>query len=156
MEMIQPSSTVQNRPGSAGATGAGAAGAAGAARADAARTFAVEAARLAANTRSHDVVVLDVRDVSPVTDYFVLATGTSARQMRTVVDEIGELGQRGGFAPLSTAGYETDSWILVDCVDVVVHVFSQDARQFYDLDGLWGDAQRVDWQQGMTGATSGR
>jgi ribosome-associated protein len=116
-------------------------------RLEAARRFAVHAARLAANTRCHSVVVLDVSRVSPVTDFFVLATGTSARQMRTVVDEIGEMGEPQGYRPFSMAGYEGESWILADFIDVVVHVFSPDARQFYDLDGLWGDAVRVEWQQ---------
>lgn len=81
-----------------------------------------------------------------MTDFFIIATGTSPRQMRTVCDEAGELGEGRNFKPLSTAGYEGESWVLVDFVDVVLHVFSQDARLYYDLDNLWGDAQRVEWQ----------
>lgn len=115
-------------------------------RAEAARKFAIEAARLAANTRCHNVVVLDVRGLSPVTDYFVLATGTSPRQMRTVVDEASEFGETRGFAPYLKSGYEGESWILVDFIDVVLHVFNQESRQYYDLDNLWGDARKVDWQ----------
>lgn len=118
-------------------------------RQQAARTFAIETARLAAHTRSQNVVVLDVRHLSPVTDYFVLATGSSPRQMRTVADQAAELGAGSGFSPLGTAGYEGDSWMLTDFVDVVLHVFSSSARLFYDLDTLWGDAPKVDWQQGM-------
>jgi ribosome-associated protein len=116
-------------------------------RTTAARQFAVEAARLAASTHCHSVVVLDVRGISPVTDFFILATGTSTRQMRSVADEIAELGQKHTYAPLSTNGYEGSSWILVDFVDVVLHIFSNDARTYYDLDNLWGDAQRVEWTQ---------
>lgn len=115
-------------------------------RAAAARQFALDAARLAANTRCHSVIVLDVTGLSPVCDYFVLATGTSARQMRTVVDEIAELGETHDFAPNTSSGTEGESWMLLDCIDVVVHVFSPDARQFYDLDALWGDAKRVEWE----------
>jgi ribosome-associated protein len=115
-------------------------------RAQATRTFAIEAARLAANTRCHNVVVLDVRGISPITDYFVLATGSSARQMRTVMEELQELGQTRGFAALSKCSYESENWLLCDMVDVVIHVFSQDARMFYDLDSLWGDAKRVEWK----------
>jgi ribosome-associated protein len=118
-------------------------------RIEAARQFAVEAARLAANTRCQNVVLLDVRGLSPVTDFFILATGTSPRQMRTVCDEAGELGDKMGYSPMGVAGYEGESWILVDFVDVVMHVFSGEARQFYDLDSLWGDAPRIDWQAGM-------
>lgn len=114
-------------------------------RATAARQFAIDAARLAANTRCHSVLVLDVSGLSPVTDYFVIATGTSARQMRSVADEIAEFGEEHNFAPLTVSGQEGETWILLDCIDVVVHVFSAEARQYYDLDGLWGDAKRVEW-----------
>jgi ribosome-associated protein len=114
-------------------------------RNDAARGFAIDAARLAANTRCHNVVLLDVRGISPVTDYMIVATGTSPRQMRTVCDEIAELGEKVGYSPLASNGMEGETWMLIDCVDVVVHVFSQDARQFYDLDNLWGDAAKVEW-----------
>ncbi len=103
-------------------------------------------ARLAASTRCHDVVVLDVSGISPVTDYFVIATGTSPRQMRSVCDEAGDFGDTQNYAPLSQSGTEGDTWMLIDFVDVVLHVFSQESRTFYDLDGLWGDAKKVDWQ----------
>jgi ribosome-associated protein len=123
-------------------------------RADAARAFAIEAARLAANTRCNNVVILDVRGLSPVTDYFILATGTSPRQMRTVIDEVSELGEQRNFEPFMTSGYEGEQWILVDFFDVVVHVFNQESRQFYDLDNLWGDARTVEWQQSEQRAPS--
>ena len=117
-------------------------------RAEQSRKFAIEAARMAANTRGQDVVVLDVSNLSPVTDYYVIATGTSARQMRSVVDEIEEMG-RDKFAmkPLSNSGYEGEQWILADYVDVIVHVFSGEARSHYDLDNLWGDAKKVEWKE---------
>ena len=123
-------------------------------RTEAARAFAIDAARLAANTRCHDVNVLDVRGLCPVADYFVIATGTSARQMRTVIDELHELGESKSYSPLARSGYEGESWMLLDCVDVLVHVFSDMARLYYDLDGLWGDAKRVQWQE--TAAASAR
>lgn len=91
-------------------------------------------------------MVLDVRGLSPITDYFVIATGTSARQMRTVMDEVVEFGPPRGYSPVSTSGYEGETWLLCDMVDVVVHVFNQDSRMFYDLDSLWGDAKRVEWK----------
>jgi ribosome-associated protein len=109
--------------------------------------LATETARLAANTRCHNVIVLDVHGLSPVTDYFVIATGTSPLQMRSVADDIGELGQAQDYKPLSISGTEGESWMLIDFVDVVVHLFDADARQFYDLDNLWGDARRVEWEQ---------
>jgi ribosome-associated protein len=115
-------------------------------RTEAARQFAIEAARLAANTRCHNVVVMDVRGISPITDYLVIATGTSARQMSTVMSDLEEFGQGRGFACLSRNGYEGDTWLLCDMVDVVVHLFNQESRLFYDLDSLWGDAKRVEWK----------
>ena len=116
-------------------------------RTEAARAFAIEAARLAANTRCHEVAVLDVRGICPVADFFVIASGTSARQMRTVADEIKELGDSKNYSPLARSGYEGESWMLLDCVDVLVHVFNDMARHYYDLDGLWGDAKVVQWQE---------
>jgi ribosome-associated protein len=111
-----------------------------------ARQFAIECARLVANTRCHNVVVLDVTGLSPVTDFFVLATGTSARQMKTVMQEVEELAQQRRVGCLGRSGYEGEMWMLCDMVDVLVHVFSQDARMYYDLDSLWGDAKKVEWR----------
>lgn len=108
------------------------------------RAFAIEAAQLAANTHCANVVVLDVRGLSPVTDYFVIATGTSARQMRSVGEEIEEIAESRNNRLINRS--VDDHWILLDFVDVVVHIFEQDARLFYDLESLWGDAQRVDWK----------
>src|SRR5688572_33445968 len=115
-------------------------------RLEAARQFAVESARLAANTRCHNVVVLDVSGISPVTDFLVLATGTSPRQMKTVCDEVEEMADGHNERPLSRVGDDSASWTCIDFVDVVVHVFSQDARGYYDLDGMWGDATKVEWR----------
>ena len=90
------------------------------------------------------MAVLDVRGLSPVCDYFVIASGTSARQMRTVADQIVELGEKRDITPIHTDGYEGESWVLVDFVDVIVHLFSDEARAYYDLDNLWGDAKRTE------------
>ncbi len=75
----------------------------------------------------------------------IIATGTSARQMRTVCEDLAEMAGAQGNRALSDNGLEGESWMLIDFVDVVVHVFSQEARSFYDLDGLWGDARKVEW-----------
>lgn len=93
------------------------------------------------------MVLLDVSGISPVTDYFLLATGTSPRQMRSVCDELAELGATRDYQPLGRPGADSETWMLIDFVDVVFHVFSQDARQFYDLDGLWGDAKQIEWRE---------
>jgi ribosome-associated protein len=101
---------------------------------------------MAQMTHCSQVVVLDVSGLSPITDFLVLATGTSTRQMRSVCDDIEEIGKPLGFKPLTASGADGETWIVQDFIDVVVHVFSREARLFYDLDGLWGDAKVVDWQ----------
>ncbi len=113
----------------------------------AARQFAIEAARLVSQTRCHNVVVLDVAGLSPVTDFFVIATGSSARQMKSVMQEIEEFGGEHGHACIARSGYEGETWLLCDMVNVIVHVFNQEARMYYDLDSLWGDAKRVEWRE---------
>jgi ribosome-associated protein len=102
---------------------------------------------MAANTRSENVVLLDLRSRSPVTEYFIIATGTSPRQMRTVVDELRDLGKKMGFQAWHMNGYESARWIVLDCVNVVVHVFDSESRDFYDLELLWGDCPRIDWRK---------
>ena len=116
------------------------------ARLEASRKFAIEVARVAHNTRCHSVVVLDMAGISPVTDFYVIATGTSARQMRTVCDDLDELAEKMGFQSFHRSGYEGETWIAVDYVDVVLHIFNQDARLYYDLENLWGDAKKVEWK----------
>lgn len=108
--------------------------------------FALAAAELAAATRCTNVVVLDLRGRSPVTEFFVIATGSSARQMRTVADELEDLGKRINFKAWQKSGYDTAQWILVDFVHVVCHMFDEASRGFYDLEMLWGDAPRIDWR----------
>lgn len=110
-----------------------------------ARRFAIEAARVAADTRCENVVVLELRGLSSVTDYFVIATGTSDRQMSATLDRIGDFAKTTVRKPFRTADSPSATWMLADYVDVVVHVFDARARDYYDLDGLWGDAPRVDW-----------
>lgn len=112
-----------------------------------ARDFAIAAARMAADTRCVDVAVLDVTKISPITDYLVIATGTSARQMRSVCDDIEDMAKPQGYKALTRAGHDGETWILVDFVNVVVHVFSAEARGYYDLDNLWGDGEKVDWKR---------
>ena len=94
---------------------------------------------------------MDVRHISPVTDYFVIATGSSNRQMRSVMSRIEELGLPRRFRPLGRDGTDAlegeSHWLLTDFVDVIVHFFTPEGRSYYDLDGLWGDAERVEWAQ---------
>lgn len=110
---------------------------------DEARAFALAAANSAADRRCTDVVIVDLRGKSPATDYFVIATTTSPRQARTVADEIHDLARTHDHERFGVAGYDQARWILIDYVDVVIHLFDKDYRQYYDLEMLWGDADRL-------------
>jgi ribosome-associated protein len=107
------------------------------------KKFALTAAKVAAERHCTDIVVLNLKGVSPATDFFVIATGTSDRQMRTVADEISQAGRELGFSRFGRAGYEGGRWILLDFVDVVVHIFDNEYRDYYDLELLWGDAKKL-------------
>jgi ribosome-associated protein len=108
-----------------------------------AKKFALESAKIALERHCTDVVVLDLKGKSPATDYFLIATGTSDRQTRTVADEITEYGKKHNFRIFGRAGYEQGKWVLLDFVDVVVHLFDEEFRQYYDLELLWGDAEKL-------------
>ena len=107
------------------------------------KDFALAAAKLAAERHCTKIVALDLRGKSPVTDYFVIVTGTSNRQMRTVADEIAQAAKGNDMQLFGRAGYEQARWILLDFVDVVVHIFDSEYRDYYDLELLWGDAEKL-------------
>ena len=112
-----------------------------------ARDFAMAVARVAGDRHADDIVLLDLRDTSPITDYFVIATGTSDRQIRALADEIEELGAKGGQKVWKVAGRDSAGWIVMDFVDVVVHLFNEELRGYYDLEMIWGEVPRVDWNE---------
>ena len=107
------------------------------------KQFALEAAKIAVHNNCTDVVVLDLTGKSPATDFFVIATGTSDRQTRTVADDITDYGKKHDFRIFGRAGYDQGKWVLLDFVNVVVHLFNEEFRQFYDLELLWGDAEKL-------------
>ena len=113
---------------------------------DAAREFAVAAARLARDSHGEDIIILDLRDISPITNYFVVATGTSGRQMRSLAEELMALGAQTGNKVWRYAGMEGSDWIVLDFVDCVVHLFDPMHRQYYDLELIWGEAPHVVWE----------
>lgn len=121
------------------------AGTPAAVRAGAARELAIEAARLLGDDKCEDVILLDVRGLSPMCDYIVIGTGTSNRQMRAVSDDVAALGKERGFGPARQNVDDRVTWCVTDMFDVVVHVFEPNTRAYYDLEMMWGDAPRVDW-----------
>jgi ribosome-associated protein len=109
------------------------------------RELAVAAARAAADKQAEDIVILDVHDLIVITDLFVVCTGTTDRQVKTIVEEVEKALKAMGRKPVRREGEHESRWVLLDYVDVVVHVFAEEERDFYDLERLWRDAPRVGW-----------
>lgn len=102
---------------------------------------AIEAAR---DKKAVDLVVLDLRPIDAFTDFFFICSGHNPRQIKAIADAIEESLQRSGIRPSHMEGYHRAEWILIDCFDFVVHVFTPETRRFYDLERLWGSAVRLD------------
>lgn len=112
-----------------------------------ARDRACLCARVAADNKARDVLVLDMRGITPLYDFFVLATGTGRRQLHTLAEEIDAAMHAVGDDRLGIEGYEASRWIVQDYGDVVVHLFDPDTRRYYSLEDLWADAEHVDWER---------
>jgi ribosome-associated protein len=109
----------------------------------------------AENKKAENIVVLDVRDLSSVTDYFVIASGTSEPHLRAIVEEItDQLRDVHDLRPMRRDGSMQGAWVVLDFFDVIVHIMRADARERYDLESLWGDAARV--KPGKASKTSKR
>lgn len=102
------------------------------------------AAHAASDKKAADVVVLDLRKVASFTEYFLICTGASARQVQAISNAVEEALLQRGKRPLHIEGYSSTEWILLDYGDFIAHVFGQASRRFYDLERLWRDAQRVE------------
>jgi ribosome-associated protein len=110
--------------------------------------WAVEAARAADDKKGADTVVLAVGEVLAITEHFVITHGTNPRQVRTIADEVERrIAEAGGPKPIRIEGLDDLSWVLMDYGDFVVHVFSEEARHFYELERLWADVPKVDWAE---------
>ena len=107
---------------------------------------AVRMAALCEDFRAEDVLVLNLTGITPLFDYFVIATGSNRRQMHAIVEEIDRQQKAAGSRRKGIEGYDESTWIVEDYGDIVLHLFAEDAREKYDLEGLWADAPRVNWQ----------
>ena len=112
-----------------------------------AETFACYAARLLADNRCEQIVVLDLRRLSQVTDFFVIASCTSDRQMGSMAGDLDELARRQHQAVYRQHGVASGQWAVIDFVDVVVHLMMPEPRRYYDLESLWADGRPVDWER---------
>jgi ribosome-associated protein len=111
-----------------------------------ARDRAKLAAKIATDDKGQDVVVLDMRKVTPLYDYFVIATGASRRQVHAICEDVDEALRNVGDTRIGIEGYEASKWVVQDYGDVMLHVFDPDTRAYYGLEELWNDAVKVDWQ----------
>ncbi len=107
-----------------------------------------EAVRAAQDRKALDLDVLDLKGISSFTDFFLLCCGTSTRHTQAICDAIIERLEKSGIPPAHVEGYSQAEWILLDYLNFVVHIFSQRARQFYDLERLWKTAARVSVPEG--------
>lgn len=111
---------------------------------DDAQRIAISAARAALEKKAEQVVVLDLRGVSGYTDFLVIGSGTSDRQLEAIAESVTKELKAQGHRVIGSEGQRGGRWVLLDFGDVVVHVFHQDERGHYDLEGLWADAPRVE------------
>lgn len=105
------------------------------------RQFAHKAAQLCLEVKAKDIIILNLKKLTTVADYFVICTGESDVQVKAIADKVKTEFKKGGIHTWHDEGYANRSWILLDYVDVVVHVFHHEARLFYNLEKLWGDAK---------------
>ena len=105
------------------------------------------AAKVAADNKGRDILVLDMRSCTPLYDYFVISTGSSRRQIHTIAEESDAALRAEGDTRLGIEGYEASKWVVQDYGDVVIHVFDPDTRDYYKLEELWSDAPRVVWER---------
>lgn len=117
------------------------------ARRTASRQLASLAAKAAEELKGKETVVLDMTTVTPIMDFFVITTATSGRQMRAIAEEVEMLMKKNGNRPrVGVEGRESETWILQDYGDIVLHVLSPEGRELYDLEHLWADSPQVDWK----------
>jgi len=108
------------------------------------KKLALLCGEFAENKKAEDIVILDVRKLSTITDYFVIVSASTEPHLRAVADEIlDKLLEQYGVKPYSIDGERPISWLVIDYLDVIVHIFRSDLRTHYDLEGLWGDAPKV-------------
>jgi ribosome-associated protein len=112
----------------------------------ASRELAIAAARAAASKNARDILILDVGKLIVITDYFVIASGATDRQVKTVAEEIRRALAEMEVKPVRREGEREGRWVLLDFVDFVAHVFRDEERQYYGLERLWGDAREVAWE----------
>ncbi len=112
-----------------------------------AKAFAIDAARLLHDLKCEHIVLMDVCRLSSTTDFIVVASGSSDRQMRSCGEQIADLARKANHGDVRVQADDRATWVLTDCSDVVVHIFEPNTRAHYDIESLWGDSVRVEWKR---------
>lgn len=94
--------------------------------------------------KAEDIKVIDISEVSVIADYFIIAGGSNKNQIQTLCDSVKEKLGRAGYPEKQTEGYDTANWVLIDFIDVIVHIFDKENRLLYDLERIWRDGRQVD------------
>ncbi|HEY4271276.1 MAG TPA: ribosome silencing factor [Candidatus Udaeobacter sp.] len=114
--------------------------------------LAKSCAELASSKKAEDIVVLDLRGISTFTDFFVICSGASEPQLKAIANEIEtRLREDYSLRPVAVDGFPASQWMVLDYLQVVVHIFHRDKRAFYSLEDLWGDAPRLEWETATAG-----
>ncbi|MEZ6191856.1 MAG: ribosome silencing factor [Phycisphaerales bacterium] len=111
------------------------------------RAFNIQAARLLNDLHCEQIVLFDVRGLSDLTDYILIATGTSDRQIKGVAGQVSDLAEEHGLERFGSERDADSTWLVLDFIDTIVHLFEPAARAHYDLEMLWGDAPKVAWRR---------
>ena len=93
--------------------------------------------------KGEDIIIIDISEISPISDYFILVTGNNRSQIQAMADCVSEAMHKEGFSLKQIEGYNGANWILMDFVDIVVHIFDRESRNFYDLERIWKDGKIV-------------
>ena len=109
------------------------------------RELAVFAAGILDDRKAENIEIIEISELTTIADYFVICSGNSSTQVKALCDNVLEKAKEGGIEPLRTEGYDSAAWILIDFGSVIVHVFKTDMRDFYSLDRLWGDGNKIEF-----------
>ena len=118
------------------------------------RLKALKIAELQADKKAENIIVINVTDICNFTEYFVISTGLSTLQIKALSDHIQETLRKQGHRPFHIDGQGSSTWTVMDYDDVIVHIFSPEARSYFDLERLWGDGEIVDWESELNHAQS--
>ncbi len=104
---------------------------------------AIKAAKIAIDKKAKDIVVLELKDLSTITDYFIICSGENPAQIKAIAETIKDNFSKNKISPIGIEGLDFARWVLVDYGDIIIHIFSEETRAFYELEKLWIDAPRI-------------